>query len=339
MRFFALLVVLSLGLGRGVEADPLPGAPPLSEALAARIEAALADREPPAVPRTRHLGPDGRPRFTNRLILESSPYLQQHAHNPVNWYPWGEEAFAAARALGRVVFLSVGYSTCHWCHVMEEESFEDPEIAALLNRHFIAIKVDREERPDIDSFYIAAVRKMTGRSGWPLTVFLTPEGRPFFGGTYFPPRDGVRGRRTGLMTLLRTIQTTYAEHPTRALAASRNLVEELAEELDPPTAVGVPGSAEIRNAVLTYRQRFDEKHGGIRGRTKFPSSLPIPLLLRVHRRTEEAEPLEMARKTLESMRRGGSTTTSGADSIATPSIRPGPFLTSRRCSTTTPFSA
>ena len=305
MRFVAFSLLLSLGASWGVQADPLPGAPPPSRELAAKIEATLAAQDSTVRPRTRHLELDGHPRFTNRLILEQSPYLQQHAHNPVNWYSWGEEAFAAARALGRPVFLSVGYSTCHWCHVMEEESFEDLEVAEFLNLHFVAITVDREERPDIDSFYMAAVRTMTGRGGWPLTAFLTPEGRPFYGGTYFPPRDGMRGRRKGLMTVMRTIQTNYADDPTRTVAESRSLVESLARELDPPPAVGAPSADELRRALATYRRRFDTKHGGVRSRTKFPSSLPIPLLLRAHRRTGQKQPLEMARKTLDSMRKGG----------------------------------
>ena len=139
--------------------------------------------------RTRHLDAEGKPKYTNRLALSASPYLQQHAHNPVNWYPWGDEAFAAAKALGRPVFLSIGYSTCHWCHVMEEESFEDEEIARVLNENFVAIKVDREERPDVDAIYMSAVQALTGGGGWPLNVFLTPERKPFYGGTYYPARD------------------------------------------------------------------------------------------------------------------------------------------------------
>src|SRR5262249_43629120 len=150
-------------------------------------------------PRTRHVNPDGSPRFTNRLALEESPYLLQHAHNPVDWYPWGDEAFARARAEGKPVLLSVGYSTCHWCHVMEEESFEDEEIAAEMNAEYVAIKVDRERRPDVDGVYMAAVQAMSGNGGWPMTVWLTPDRRPFYGGTYFPPRDGERGVRTGFL--------------------------------------------------------------------------------------------------------------------------------------------
>src|SRR6516164_129961 len=140
---------------------------------------------------------------TNRLIHESSPYLRQHAHNPVDWYPWGEEALRRARQLDRPIFLSVGYSACHWCHVMEHESFEDGEIARILNEHFVSIKVDREERPDVDQVYMAAVQALTGQGGWPMSVFLTPDRKPFYGGTYFPPDD--RYGRPGFKRVLRTV--------------------------------------------------------------------------------------------------------------------------------------
>ena len=147
---------------------------------------------------------DGAHKHTNRLAKETSPYLLQHAHNPVDWWPWGEEAFAEARRLGKPVFLSIGYATCHWCHVMERESFEDEEIAAVMNDKYVCIKVDREERPDVDAIYMSAVQALTGSGGWPMSVWLTPEREPFFGGTYFPPRDGARGAHHGFLTLLAT---------------------------------------------------------------------------------------------------------------------------------------
>src|SRR5215467_4114501 len=168
-----------------------PGAPARPPDLTQRLAESVARRPGPA--RTRHLCDDGGPRFVNRLSLESSPYLLQHAHNPVDWRPWGDEAFAEAQARDVPVLLSVGYSTCHWCHVMEEESFEDLEIADYLNRYYVAIKVDREQRPDIDAVYMEAVQRMRGGGGWPMTVWLTADRQPFYGGTYFPPRDGVRG--------------------------------------------------------------------------------------------------------------------------------------------------
>src|SRR5512147_3034028 len=173
--------------------NPLPGAEPFAEDLARRLAAAGHD---PSLVGTQHV-----PSFTNRLALERSPYLRQHAHNPVSWYPWGEEAFEAARRTGRPVFLSVGYSTCHWCHVMERESFEDLEIARVLNSRYVPIKVDREERPDVDAIYMTAVQLLTGGGGWPMSVWLTPDREPFYGGTYFPPRDGARGMR-GFLSIL-----------------------------------------------------------------------------------------------------------------------------------------
>jgi uncharacterized protein YyaL (SSP411 family) len=161
----------------------LPAAPPFEPEVVRKLAEAWRDRAPGYQPRTRHINADGSPKYTNRLFLESSPYLLQHAHNPVNWYPWGDQAFEVARKLGRPVLLSVGYSTCHWCHVMEEESFEDEEIARFLNQHYVAIKVDREERPDIDAVYMAAVQQLTGGGGWPMTIWLTADRKPFYGGT------------------------------------------------------------------------------------------------------------------------------------------------------------
>src|SRR5580698_5639462 len=194
----------------------LPEAPPFGPALAEQLAAALAAKQAAAsgyLPRTHHL--DGAaPKYINRLILESSPYLLQHAHNPVDWRPWGDEVFEEARRLGRPVFLSIGYATCHWCHVMEGESFEDEEIARYMNEHYVCIKVDREERPDVDAIYMSAVQALTQSGGWPMSVWLTPAREPFFGGTYFPPRDGARGARQGFLTLLRALDETYRRDPT-----------------------------------------------------------------------------------------------------------------------------
>src|SRR5215470_16717997 len=185
---------------------------------------------------TRHLNPDGTPVYTNRLAAERSPYLRQHAHNPVDWYPWGDEAFAKARAERKPILLSVGYSTCHWCHVMEEESFEDDEIAAYLNAHYVAIKVDREERPDVDAVYMNAVQLMTnGGGGWPMTVWLTPERRPFYAGTYFPPRAGVRGQRIGFWELLTKLADVYATDPAKAESAAADVVARLEAAAAPTT--------------------------------------------------------------------------------------------------------
>ena len=167
--------------------NPLPGGMMREAALAAQLSKALTEKGEEYEPRTHHKDEAGRPKYSNRLLLETSPYLLQHAHNPVDWFPWGDEAFEMAKKLGRPVLISIGYSTCHWCHVMERESFEDEETAKYLNENYIAIKVDREERPDVDAIYMAAVHALGIGGGWPLNVWLTPDGEPFFGGTYFPP--------------------------------------------------------------------------------------------------------------------------------------------------------
>jgi len=167
----------------------LPGAAPYSAELVRKVHAAVAAKGAVYRPRTEHLRPDGSAIYTNRLIFEASPYLQQHAHNPVDWYAWGPAAFDRAAREGKPIFLSIGYSTCHWCHVMERECFENIEIARQLNEHFIAIKVDREERPDVDEVYMTAVQLATGGGGWPMSSFLTSDGKPFYGGTYFPPQQ------------------------------------------------------------------------------------------------------------------------------------------------------
>ncbi len=256
-------------------------------------------------PRTRHLRPDGTARYTNRLFLESSPYLLQHAHNPVDWYPWGDEAFQAARSLDRPVLLSVGYSTCHWCHVMEEESFEDEEVARFINENYIAIKVDREERPDIDAIYMAAVQALTGRGGWPMTVWLTPDKKPFFGGTYFPARDGDRGAPTGFLTVLKKITDAYRHEKARINNSGDQLADIVAKMLTPDNGTDLPGADILHRAMEAYQERYDPVHGGIKGAPKFPSSLPVRLFFRYHRRTGDKKSLRMAMNTLTMMAAGG----------------------------------
>ena len=284
----------------------LPGAEPFPEALALRLEDAVRARGPGYAPRTHHLDA-GRPRFTNRLILEKSPYLLQHAHNPVSWRPWGDEAFDEARRSGRPVFLSVGYSTCHWCHVMERESFEDEEIARVLNERYVPIKVDREERPDVDGLYMTAVQLLTGGGGWPMSVWLTPEKEPFFGGTYFPPRDGERGAARGFLSILLEIADVWARDGERVKAATRSLVDGVRAALAPlgEPAGDTPGPDVVEAAFRGFRAAFDASNGGLRGAPKFPSSLPVRFLLRYHRRAREPEALRMATVTLEKMAAGG----------------------------------
>src|SRR6266568_1011361 len=287
--------------------ENLPGAAPIPAPLARRLEDAVRARGPADEPRTHHLAPDGGPRFTNRLALEGSPYLLQHAHNPVSWWAWGDEPFEEARRTGRPVFLSVGYSTCHWCHVMERESFEDLEIAEVLNSRFVPIKVDREERPDVDAVNMTAVQLLTGGGGWPMSVWLTPEREPFFGGTYFPPRDGARGAFRGFLGMLREIADVYAREPERIRGATGALVgavrTALSAQGDP--ASDLPGPETIERAVEFHRGAFDAEHGGLRQAPKFPSSLPVRLLLRHHRRAGDAAILSMATRTLEAIASGG----------------------------------
>ncbi|GAO03374.1 thioredoxin domain-containing protein [Anaeromyxobacter sp. PSR-1] len=280
--------------------EPLPGAAPFPDALARRLAEAVA-----ADAAAGHGG--AAPRFTNRLALERSPYLLQHAHNPVSWWAWGDEAFEEARRTGRPVFLSVGYSTCHWCHVMERESFEDEEIARVLNERYVAIKVDREERPDVDAVYMTAVQLLTGSGGWPMSVWLTPDREPFFGGTYFPPRDGVRGPARGVLSILHEIADLWARDPDRIRSATGALVEAVRTALAPagPAAAEVPGPEPIEHAVTLLERSFDERHGGLRRAPKFPSNVPVRLLLRHHRRTGEERSLRMATVTLERMAAGG----------------------------------
>jgi uncharacterized protein YyaL (SSP411 family) len=242
-------------------------------------------------------------RHTNRLINETSPYLLQHAHNPVDWAPWGPDALARAKLLDRPIFLSIGYAACHWCHVMERESFEDEATAAILNQGFVPIKVDREERPDLDQIYMAAVQAMTGGGGWPMSVFLTPEGRPFYGGTYFPdtPRHGLPSFRE----LLAGIDRAWREQRGELEQAGLRLVSNLAEQARLPAAQGQPGPELLDTAVLGIERSFDPAAGGWGGAPKFPQPMTIEFLLRRAAVTGDGRALAMARRTLDAMADGG----------------------------------
>ena len=239
----------------------------------------------------------------NRLINETSPYLLQHAHNPVDWYPWGPEALERAKAEDRPILLSVGYSACHWCHVMERESFEDRRIAELMNESFVCIKVDREERPDVDSIYMSAVQAMTGSGGWPMTVFLTPDGKPFYGGTYFPPDD--RGGLPGFPKVIRAVVNAYGQNRSDLLLNTDKLLERMrqassgARSLDPLTA------DLLRQAYSGVSGQFDDRYGGMGMQPKFPQPMTYEFLLRHHLRTGDSQPLEMVELTLERMAKGG----------------------------------
>jgi len=242
--------------------------------------------------------------YTNKLIGEKSPYLLQHAHNPVEWHPWGEEALDKARREQKPIFLSVGYSTCHWCHVMERESFESGEIAELLNRSFVSVKVDREERPDVDRIYMAFVQATTGGGGWPMSVWLTPEGKPFYGGTYFPPVS-AHGR-PGFPQVLESIAEVWANDRSRIVASSDSVAEQLQRAVS-----GVPDSTlRVDDSVLdtafhAFRRMFDARHGGFGNAPKFPRPVAHNFLLRYHARTGNAEALDMVLETLRAMAAGG----------------------------------
>jgi uncharacterized protein len=283
-------------------ATALPGAvppdPELQSRLATAATAQLSQHELPSQARC----PDGQPRYLNRLILESSPYLQQHAFNPVNWYAWGDQAFAAAKLQDKPIFLSIGYSSCHWCHVMEHESFEDEGIARLLNERFVSIKVDREERPDLDNVYVAAVQQMTGGAGWPLTVFLTPAGEPFYGGTYFP-RDDAFGK-PGFAKLLSTIAETWTSKRAQVVAAGAEITRSLQSGAAPGTAANV-GADTLTHAQATLARGFDAAHGGFGRAPKFPQAHTLQFLLRQWYRTSNAQLLQMVTTTLDGMARGG----------------------------------
>ena len=241
--------------------------------------------------------------YTNRLDGESSPYLRQHAHNPVDWYPWGEEALERARTADRPILLSVGYSACHWCHVMERESFENEQIAQLMNEHFVNIKVDREERPDIDEIYMTAVQTMTGQGGWPMTVFLAPDLRPFYGGTYFPPEN--RYGRPGFPKVLEALADFYRENRDGVEEKAAELMRALDQSAQFLTPGGIPGEEILDGACEQLKATYDSTYGGFGGAPKFPPSMSLSLLLRRYVRRGDERALEIVEHTLKSMARGG----------------------------------
>ncbi len=243
-------------------------------------------------------------KYTNRLSQEKSPYLLQHAHNPVDWYAWNEEAFEKARKEDKPIFLSVGYSTCHWCHVMEKESFENEAIAQILNDHFVSIKVDREERPDVDQVYMQAVMAMSGSGGWPMSVFLTPDLKPFYGGTYFPPED--KWGKPGFATVLRSISDKWKEDRGVLLKSS----EEISEFLKAQTQNKTEESKELTEDVLKkafhqYESQYDAELGGFGPAPKFPRTPIVSFLLRYWKREGDVKAIEMSERTLQMMALGG----------------------------------
>lgn len=252
------------------------------------------------------------PSFTNRLINETSPYLLQHAHNPVEWYPWGEEALEKARAQNKIILVSIGYSACHWCHVMERESFENESVAELMNAHFVNIKVDREERPDLDHIYMDAVQAITGSGGWPLNVFLTPQAKPFYGGTYFPPIKAYN--RSSWTEVLNGIIQAWKEKGNEITAQAENLTDHLQKSNSFVSVVGAldKGEADVLATIEQCDQMFstimisaDRQWGGFGKSPKFPQTFTIQYLLRYHYFTENKEALEQALRSIDKMLMGG----------------------------------
>ena len=239
--------------------------------------------------------------MSNRLAQESSPYLLQHKDNPVDWYPWGDEAFEVAVGTNRPILLSVGYSTCHWCHVMERESFEDEDTAELMNAHFVAVKVDREERPDVDAIYMDAVNAMTGRGGWPMTVFLTPAGAPFYAGTYFPNED--RHGMPSFQRVLGTIHDAWTNRQDEVSEQATQLTESLGQVL--PVSEALPDGTALANAAHAFAHQFDEEHGGLGSAPKFPQEPVLEFLARTHDTPWAESSRRMLDLTLQKMAAGG----------------------------------
>ncbi len=265
----------------------------LSDTLLSAFDAMDADYRP----RTEHFTADGNPAYLNRLILEDSPYLLQHAHNPVNWYPWGEEAFAVAKAQNKPVFLSIGYATCHWCHVMERESFENEGTAALLNEYFIAVKVDREQRPDVDATYMTAVQMLTGSGGWPMSSFLTTDAKPFYAGTYWP--------REQFEQLLSQIPVVWDEQPEEIMSRAEQVSAALQRSNELHSEASDVGYTEIENAVERLKTAHDDLQGGFSPAPKFPNEPSLFLLLEQARQQRDERILEVLDFTLTSMDAGG----------------------------------
>jgi uncharacterized protein YyaL (SSP411 family) len=239
----------------------------------------------------------------NRLAGETSPYLRQHRENPVDWFPWGDEAFAEARRRDVPLLLSVGYSACHWCHVMAHESFEDAGVAGVMNELFVNVKVDREERPDVDAVYMEAVQTMTGQGGWPMTVFLTPDGRPFFGGTYFPPT--ARGGMPGFVDLCHAVDDAWRNRRTELLEQAGKLTEAIQRTASLGGGADRPGRAVLERAAETLQTAFDGEWGGFGRAPKFPQSMALDLLLRVHDRQPDEALLDVVTVSLDAMASGG----------------------------------
>ena len=243
------------------------------------------------------------PVHTNRLINETSPYLLQHAHNPVDWFPWGEEAFEIARREQKPILLSIGYSACHWCHVMEHESFENEAIAKLMNENFVNIKVDREERPDLDQIYMNATQMMTHHGGWPMTVFLTPDGVPFYAGTYFPPED--RYNMPGFPRVLTSLAEAYRDRPEDIKQTADSVLSELKRSTATSESSEALTTDLLDSAYRGTIKNYDSTNGGFGGAPKFPPAMALEFLLHHFYRTAEPQALEIVRHTSRKMAEGG----------------------------------
>ncbi len=285
---------MALAIGN-LYADP-PGVVYDSQ-LRQQLDTGLQILGPGYEPRTEHLEEDGRPRFTNRLILEDSPYLRQHAHNPVDWHPWGPEAFETARREGKPVFLSIGYSTCHWCHVMERESFESIEVAEYLNTHFISIKVDRERRPDIDEIYMTGVQLITGRGGWPMSSFLTAEAKTFFAGTYYPQAQ--------FLALLKQANKVWIEDREGINQQADEITAAVKQRLDQAQASGSLAGEAPKMAAQQLLARHDTLQGGFSPAPKFPNEASYLFLIDHALRNADEQLVELIRFDLQTMARGG----------------------------------
>jgi len=268
-----------------------------SKDLQKELHHALESKGKSYQPKTAHLLSDGQPKFINRLILEDSPYLLQHAHNPVDWFAWGDQAFEKAKAENKPIFLSIGYSTCHWCHVMERESFDNPKIASLLNEHFICIKVDRERRPEIDAIYMTAVMMISGHGGWPMSVFLTPEGKPFYGGTYFKP--------DAFLDLLSQINLLWKNESEKLIEQAKTITDSVHKVTSAHGEVREIGEQAIQIATNSILSRYDSFSGGFGDAPKFPQESWLLFLLQVAQRTDNSKILAVIEKTLNAMAQGG----------------------------------
>ncbi len=271
--------------------------PERTELLKQTLKQAREDKKGHYPTRTEHLQEGGDPTYTNRLILEDSPYLLQHAHNPVDWHPWGAEAFEVAKRENKPIFLSIGYSTCHWCHVMEKESFENPAIASVINQHFIAIKVDRERRPDVDKTYMNAVMLLTGSGGWPMSSFLTSDGNPFFGGTYYPP-DLFKN-------LLLRVAEVWSQQREQLMAQGERVSVAVSQLTSHQAKVGSLGKDAVLRATTDILSTHDPIRGGFGKAPKFPQESQLLFLLNEAERNDNEQALEALRVTLDAMSRGG----------------------------------